>query len=205
MKMRFIRLVITLAALLIGGIVFLVGGIKDKVNLSQPRVDISELTPEQLKDGMIVEGTIYELWDEFAYETDDGDKYSYYAMPLETTFEESELVFVALCVGNSTDKGIASKMSKETDDYYIKNITPEVWTELHITGKVSKLKGKVLEYFEEYIEEMEYSPNYNMKAYTIKSFSEGSENVKLIAGIIMIAIGLIAVALIVFFRIVKGR
>lgn len=203
--MRFLRVLIAMAVLLITGIVFMVSGIKDKVNLSKPRVDISEVAPEELKDGMIVSGTIYEIWDEFAYETGDGVNYSYYAMPLESTFEEDEPVFIALSVGSSTDKNIASKMSKETDDYYLRDITPKVWTELQITGKVKKLKGEALDYFEEYIEDMEYSTTRNMKAFYIQRFSEGSENGKLIAGIVMTVIGLIAVALTVFFRIIKGR
>lgn len=203
--MRFIRVLIAMAVLLITGIVFMVSGIKDKVNLSKPRVDISEVAPEELKDGMIVSGTIYEIWDQFAYETGDGVNYSYYAMPLESTFEEDEPVFIALSVGSSTDKNIASKMSKETDDYYLRDISPKVWTELQITGKVKKLKGEALDYFEEYIEDMEYSTTRNMKAFYIQRYSEGSENGKLIAGIVMTVIGLIAVALTVFFRIVKGR
>lgn len=203
--MRFFRVLIAMVVLLVTGIVFMVSGIKDKVNLSKPRVDISEVSPEELKDGMIVSGTIYEIWDEFAYETGDGVNYSYYAMPLESTFEKNEPVFIALSVGSSTDKNIASKMSKETDDYYLRDITPKAWTELQITGRVRKLKGEALDYFEEYIEEMEYSTTRNMKAFYIQRFSEGSENGKLIAGIVMTVIGLIAVALTVFFRIVKGR
>lgn len=202
--MRVLRVFILFAALFVVGIVFLVGGIQDKVNLGKVH-DISQVEPSQLKSGMIVEGTIVEIWDEYAYEEDDSITYSYYAMPLESSFGMSEPVFVALCLGNSSDKALAAKMSKETDDFYLNDIIPTVWTELPFTGKVTKLKGEARDYFEEYIEEMEFDPDTNMEPYVIKRFKAGSENIKLIAGGIMTVIGLAVSALLVFFRIAKSR
>lgn len=199
------KLFIGACVLLIGGITILVGGIKDKVNLNKPRMNFSELTAEDLRDGMFVEGTVYEMWDNFAYETNDSTTREYYAMPLETSFELDEPVFVAVKVVTSQDKATASKMSKETDDYYIRDIEPAVWTEMQLTGKVKKLKGDILDYFEEYVEEMGYSPAVSMKPYVIVRYTAGHDRLMLTVGIVMAAVGLVMLGLYVFFGIIKRR
>lgn len=203
--MRLFRLLLAVGVLLVGGIIFLVGGIKDKVNLNKPKIDLSELTAEDLKDGMFVEGTIYELWHNFAYEKNDSSTYEYYAMPLETSFELDEPVFVAVKLTNSEDKSTASRMFKETDDYYSREIEPAEWTEMQLTGKVHTLKGDILDYFEEYIEKMGYSPAVNMEPYYINRYSPGHENIGIVVGGVMTGLGLLILGLFVFFGIVKGR
>lgn len=203
--MRFFRIILAVVVLLVGGIIFLVSGIKDKINLNKPKVNLSELTAEDLRNGMFVEGTIFELWDDFAYETNDSSTYLYYAMPLETSFELDEPVFVVVKVTNQQDKAIASKMSKETDDYYIRDIMPEQWTEMQLTGKVHKLKGEILDYFEGYIEEMGYSPDVSMEPYVINRYSPGHEDIGIVVGGVMTGVGLLILGLFVFFGIVKGR
>jgi len=203
--MRFFRILLAVGVLLVGGIIFLIGGIADKVNYNKSRADLSELTAEDLKNGMFVEGTIYEMWDDFAYEKNDSSSYEYYAMPLESSFELDYPVFVAIKLGNSQDKTIASRMSKETDDYYIRGKEPAVWTEMQFTGKVHKLKGELLDYFEEYVEEMGYSPSTSMQPYVISKYAEGNENIRITIGGVMTGLGVLILGLFVFFGLVKGR
>ncbi len=203
--MRFFRLLLAVGVLLVGGMIILVGGIKDKVNLNKPMADLSELAADDLKSGMFVEGTIYEMWDNFAYEKDDSSTREYYAMPLETSFELDYPVFVAIKLGNSQDKAIASRMSKETDDYYIRGKEPAVWTEMQFTGKVHKLKGEMLGFFEDYVEKMGYSTSTSMQPYVISKYAEGNENIRIVIGGVMTGIGLLILGLFVFFGIVKRR
>lgn len=202
--MRFLRIIVVVGVLLVGGIVFLVGGIKDKVNYGS-RMDISEVTANDLKDGMFIEGTIYEIWDKFAYETNDSSTYDYYAVPLETSFTLEYPVFVAVKVTNSSDKSVASRMSKETDDFYLRDIEPAQWTEMPITGRVDKLDGKMLDYLEEYAEEMEFSRNESVAPYVITRYVGGNENVRIVIGAVMTGVGLLILGLFAFFVIVKGR
>ncbi len=203
--MRFLRILLLAGALLIGGIIFLAGGIKDKIDFNKPKVNLSELTGENLKSGMFVEGTILELWDDFAYEKNDSSTREYYAMPLEISYELDYPVFVAVEFGNSQDKTTASRMSKETDDYYIRGKEPAVWTEMQFTGKVSKLKGKMLGFFEDYVEEMGYSPSTSMQPYVIEKYAEGNENIRIVIGAVMTGLGALILGLFVFFGFVKGR
>ncbi len=203
--MRFFRILVAVGVLLVGGIIFLAGGIKDKVNYNKSKADLSELTAEDLKNGMFVEGTILEMWDNFAYEKNDSSTYEYYAMPLETSFERDYPIFVAIKLGNPQDKAIASRMSKETDDYYIRGKEPAVWTEMPFTGKVHKLKGEMLGFFEEYMEEMGLSPSTHMRPYVISKYAEGNENIRIVIGAVMTGIGLVIGGLFVLFGLVKGR
>lgn len=202
--MRKVRLMVGMLVLMIAGIVFLVDGISDKIALSKPTADLSELKPSELKKGMMVSGTIYEIWDEFAYEEDDnGNVTSYYAFPLESTFEDDEPVFIALKLANSIDKNKADKMCKESYNYYVENIEPAVWTELIIHGQVSNMKGEVLDVFEEYIDEIGYDKTDNMEAFVISRFVPGSENIALIVGGIMTFIGLLGFGIPLVFVIIK--
>ncbi len=203
--MRFLRIILTVGLLLVGGIIFLIGGIADKIAYNKPKADLSELTADDLKNGMFVEGTIYEMWDNFAYEKNDSSTYEYFAMPLETSFELDEPVFVAIKLGNSQDKTIASRMSKETDDYYIRGKEPVVWTEMQFTGKVHKLKGEILGFFEEYVEEMGYSTSSSMQPYVISKYAKGNENIRIVIGAVMTGLGVVVGGLFVFFGFIKGR
>lgn len=202
--MRTTRFLIGMLALIVAGIVFLVNGISDKIALSKPVGDLTEIKPSELKKGMMVKGTIYEIWDEYAYEEDDnGNVTSYYAFPLESTFDDEEPVFIALKLASSADRNKADKMCKESYDYYVDDIEPDFWTELAINGQVSKLKGEPLKYFEEYIDEIGYNRTNNMKAFVISRYTAGSENIALIVGGIMTAIGLLGFGIPLVFRVIK--
>ncbi len=190
--------------MLVIGIVSLIGGIKDKAGLGKA-VDLSELAAEDIKDGMIVEGNIVEMWDNFAYEKNDSSTREYYAMPLETSFELDYPVFVAIRAVTAEDKAAASKMSKETDDFYIRDVEPTEWTEMQITGKVKRLGGDILDYFEEYVEEMGYNPSVSMKPYYIDRYSVGRENMKLIFGIVSAFVGLVMLGFYLYFGKIKDR
>lgn len=202
--MRVLRLLISAIVFVVVGIVFVAGGISDKIS-SRTKTDISTLTEDKIKDGMMVEGTIYEIWDEFAYDSGDGDYTGYYAFPLEATFEGREPYFVALKLSNAADLKIAEKMSNETDDYYYNDITPNVWTEFEFTGKVRKLRGDGLEFFREYVEQMGYDDADYDKAYVISRYTAGSETGRIVIGVIFAGLGLLMIGGTVLLRLVKGR
>lgn len=203
--MRALRLIISGIAFIAVGIVFIAGGIADKIKVSGEKADFSELTASNLKSGMMVEGTIYEIWDEFAYEEDDGDYVGYFAFPLESSFDEEEPYFAALKLSGLGDVRTAQIMSEETNNYYFDDIVPDTWTEFSFTGKVSKLKGDGLELFQEYVEAMGCDSADYKNAYIIQRYTQGSETMRIVMGALFIVIGLFMTGLVVLIRLVKGR
>lgn len=58
MKLKTIRIAIIVLALLVGGIIFLVTSIKQKVEFNAPRARLETVTVDELHEGMFVEGLI---------------------------------------------------------------------------------------------------------------------------------------------------
>lgn len=109
MKFRTIRITIIVLALLVCGIIFLVMGIKQKIEYNQPRARLETVTVDELHEGMFVEGEIYELWSEYAYteeskstlgiEHDKKTTDRYFALPMEYSFYPGMYapMFIAVC------------------------------------------------------------------------------------------------------------
>ena len=202
-----IRILLTFALLAVMGIIFSGVGIKDKAELAKPRGVLEEMHAEDFYNGRFVEGTIYELWDEFAYRTEDSQvKARYFALPLETSFYENEWTIVAVSFSNGSQMNTAQRMAKESDEWYSYGKEPVSWTEMHITGKVTKLKGEQLKFFKEYIvDDLELSTD-NMCAYVINASNNGSgSGTMLVIGIIMAIIGLGGLAFMIVRRVLTGR
>ncbi|MCH5206201.1 MAG: hypothetical protein J1F09_04550 [Oscillospiraceae bacterium] len=202
-----IRILLTFVLLAVMGIIFFGVGVRDKVEMSKPRGIIEDMHAEDFYDGQFVEGNIYELWDEFAYRTEDSQvKARYFALPLETSFYEDEWTIVAVSFSNSFQMATAQRMAKESDNYYRYGKEPVSWTEMHIEGKVTKLKGEQLKFFKEYvIDELELSTD-NMCAYVINASNNGSgSGAMLVIGIIFAVIGLGGLAFMIVRRVLTGR
>ena len=202
-----IRILLTFVLLAVMGIIFSAVGIRDKVELAKPRGVLEEMHAEDFYNGRFVEGTIYELWDEFAYRTEDSQvKARYFALPLETSFSEDEWTIVAVSFSNSSQMTTAQRMAKESDNWYRYGKEPVSWTEMHITGKVTKLKGEQLKFFKEYvIDDLELSAD-NMCAYVINASNNGSgSGAMLVMGIIFAVIGFGGLAFMIVRKVLTGR
>ena len=209
MKLRTIRLAIIVLVLLVGGIIFLVISIKQKAEFNAPRKNLETVTVDELREGVFVEGDIYELWSEFAYteeskstlgvEHDKKTTDRYFALPLEYSFYEGSPMFVAICTRNSSEISKMRTMAKEADNYY-KNGT-ELSTSIHFVGKVQALKGEYLDFFKEYlawdlgVSEAEAAQYY--KPYVIRSWKEDNSTPGIIIGAVMAALGLAGTAIFV--------
>lgn len=202
-----IRILLTFVLLAVMGIIFSAVGIKDKAEMAKPRADIGEMRAEDFYNGQFVKGTVYELWDEFAYRTEDSQvKARYFALPLESSFDEAEPVFVAVSFSNSSQMTTAQRMAKESDNWYRYGKEPVSWTEMNIEGKVTKLKGEQLKFFKEYvIDDLELSDD-NMCAYVINASNNGSgSGAMLVMGIIFAVIGFGGLAFMIVRRVLTGR
>lgn len=218
--MKFVRRMIFFIALSVVGIITLVNGIKGKIEHDKPRADIETLKVSDLYEGRIVEGTIYELWDEFAYtsEYDEtlGIKTSkerttdrYFAMPLESSFGSESLMFIAVSSRKSEELRVFEKMEKETNDYYNGKEYDE-YTSVHFVGKVKKLSNEYLQYFREYIayqydiSEAEAEKYYT--PYVLVSYGQGGSNIiMIIVGSVFSVVGVLGTIFFIVRKVLTGR
>ncbi len=208
--MRFVRLLVMFVVIAFLGIALLVGTLKDKAELSKPRGDLETMTEDDFYQGRFVEGTIYELWDNFAdmeeYDSTFGIKHNtrvtaqYYALPIPVL---DEYKFVALAISDSSKQTIAKKMVKETDAFYEDGTMPT--TELHVRGKVTKLSGDGLDYLREYAEYMDFDAG-DVAAFTINDGNDGSSSGgTLIIAIVLSVIGLGGTVFMIVRRVIRGK
>lgn len=201
--MRLIRGIITLIVLAVIGGFLTVISIRDKVEFAN-RKDISEMGAKDFHAGRFVTGEIYEVWDQFMHETETNTDTNvtkttrrYFAVPLETTFEDDEPIFIAIAVKNSADIKTAQKMSEETNDWYLNDIEPDVWTTMKADGKVTKMDDKDYDYFLEYLTDQGYNAQ-NAAPYIVNiGGNADSSTALLIIGLVFLMVGLLVLAFIV--------
>lgn len=217
---KFIRRIAFFGIILVGGLIFLINGIKDNIEFSKPHGDLETITADELYEGRIVEGTIYELWHEFAYteeyDTTLGIKSSkerttdrYFALPLEYSFEEENPIFVAVSSRNSDTLRTFEQMENETIDYFNGKEYDE-YTSIHFVGKVQKLSGEYLQFFKEYIAEIygvsEKEAEKYYAPYVLTSYSNNGGLVPMIVvGAVMTLIGLCGVGFFIVRKVLTGR
>ena len=201
--MRLIRGIITLIVLAVIGGFFTVISIRDKVEFAN-RKDISTMGAKDFHAGQFVTGEIYEVWDQFMRETETNTDTNttkttrrYFAVPLETTFEDDEPIFIAIAVKNSADIATARKMSEETDDWYLNDIEPDVWTTMKADGKVTKMDDEDYSYFLKYLTDQGYSAK-NAAPYIVNigGNADGSTAL-LIIGLVFLGVGLLVLTFVV--------
>ena len=208
--MKFVRLLIVFAVLAIMGIALLIGSIKYKAELAKPRGDLETMTEDDFYNGRFVEGTIYELWDNFAdmeeYDSTFGIKHNtrvtaqYYALPIPAL---DEYKFVALALSDSSQQSIAERMVKEIDAFFEDGTVPE--TTIQIKGKVTKLSGDGLEYLQEYAVGMGLEPS-DVVAFTINDGNDGSgSGGMLVIAIVLTVIGLGGAAFVIIRKVISGK
>ena len=127
-------------------------------------------------------------------------------MPLLSSYEgDGDLKFVAIAISDSTEQKIADKMVDETFDYLINDIEPNEWTTLDVEGKVTKLSGDGLKYFQEYIVDMGFSAN-DVVPFAINAGNDGSNSSGgLIIAIVLTVIGLGGTAFMIVRRVIRGK
>lgn len=208
--MRFVRLLIVFIVLAVMGIALLIASIRDKAELAKPRGDLETMTEDDFYNGRFVEGTVYELWDNFAdmeeYDSTFGIKHNtritaqYYALPIPVL---DEYKFIALALSDSSQQSIAKKMVKEIDAFFEDGTIPT--TAIQIKGKVTKLSGDGLKYLQEYAVDMGLEAS-DVVAFTINDGNTGSGSGAVLAiAIVLTVIGLGGTAFVIVRKIISGR
>ncbi len=219
----FIRRMFIFGLMLVGGIVMLIGTIRSKAEWDKPHGDLETITEDELYTGRIVEGEIYDLWEEFAY-TEEYDTtlgvqtsksrttYRYFALPLEYSFYEKEdPVFIAVSTKDSGEISNFKKIEKETIDFYYNGIEYDDYTTVHFVGRVKKLNNEYLGFFKEYIaniygvsetEAKQYYAPYVLVSYT---YNEGAEVFVMVLAAVFAVVGLIGLVFFIARKVLTGR
>lgn len=218
--LKFIRLIVMFGLFAIGGCIFLFNGIRDKIEWEKPHGVLEEITEDELYVGKVVEGEIYELWDEFAYTTEYDTTFGvqtskerttdrFFALPLEYSFYSDKIMLVAVSSRNSDQLKIFDRMAMESAQYYENGIEYEDYTTTHFVGRVERLSGEYLGWFKKYttkalgVSEAEAADYY--VPYVIKSYGGAGGVVTIVIGAVLTLVGAAGVLLTIVRRIIKGR
>lgn len=209
-----LRLAIVFIMLIIIGVILVGQYSKDSRAMSKGMPDFNTMLADDFEVGGFVQGTIYELNDEFAYleeySTTFGVKTGkekvtahYYVMPLYESYDLDQEYpqYIAVCLRNANMVAIAEQILKEGWDYWANGTIPDVWTELPITGKVTALDGELEDYFYEWIMYGEESTNRAdfaqfVAPYVITYYEPSGISGGLTGGIIMLVIGIAGAAVV---------
>lgn len=210
-----LRLFIVFVMLFVMGIGSMISFGNDSKEMAKGMEDFNYMTESDFRKGMFVQGTIYELDGEFAYEEEYertlGIKHNervsahYYAMPLISHLANDEEMYVAVMISNNEMSAVAERMCNETYDYWSTGYEPDQWTELDITGKVTPLTGELMDFFVEWMGEDDPAAAKAMICpYVINYYQPSGASTGSTAGGIMMAIGAagLAVMITLYF---KGR
>lgn len=204
-----VRAMVVFALLLVMGISIVFEANRDSLALAKGMTDFNTMTSADFIEGRFVQGTIYELDDEFAYleeyNSTFGIKHNervtahYYVMPLPATYDSETPQYAAVCLKNAGMITTAEKMIQETWDYWDYGTEPDVWTELPITGKISKLDGELLDYFYEWLmygDEGATREDYAgyVCPYIITYYEPSSSSSLLVMGIVLLVAGIAGLA-----------
>lgn len=149
--MRHFKLVIFFVFLLGFGLFFSISSAVDLSKASKTDVDFNSLDKSEFKDGMFVKGIVYEVYDEYAYETTDSRVSNrYYIVPLLASFDTEVPQYVTVSIGNTELQKKADSLMKQTWDYYDYGTEPAVWDEFEIVGEVKALDVELLGYLYEW-------------------------------------------------------
>lgn len=208
------RLAAVFIALLIGGIVVVSQSVKDSKAMSKGMPDFNTMTAADFEDGMFVQGTIYELDDEFAYMEEYNTTFGiktgkervtahYYVMPLAQSYYSENVQYIGVCLSNVNQIAVAEQMMQETWDWWDYDIEPDEWTELPLaSAKVTKMDSELQDYFYDWImygEEstdradfVQYVAPYIITFYNSEGMSNG-----LTVGIVILLIGVVGLAVMI--------
>ncbi len=199
------------------GITACVTGTEQTKELSNITADFNEMYAEDFCADKYVKGEIYELWDEFAYEEQYTETFGiksgssisshYYIMPLQTSYEGEEPVFIAVCLRKQDQIEAAERMMDGMNDFWEGTTDDYPEETIYFTGKVLEMDGELLDYFYEWLmygdekaSRSEYSKYVCPYILTYIAPDNGALGVKI--GLVMCGCGLVflAVTVVVYLK-----
>ncbi len=149
-KISLIRSIIVTLMLIAAGIFFTGTFVSEKVAMSKGITDFNEMKTEDFIKGRFVQGTVEELHAGFAEEWEQSKGSStkrttsrYYLMPMYAYDENEDIKYIAVRFSKRSDIEKADKLVDEVNDYFETGKTPESFTEIELSGKISKLDKEI--------------------------------------------------------------
>lgn len=158
------KLLVIFAALFVFGIYMVIDSGKDSREMANGMMNFNKMKISDFRDGAFVQGEVWLLEDEFAYEEETRSSYGikvservsahYYVMPLSGSYTEGSdsIQLAAVKIGNTEAAAIADNMVQESYDYYYYGTEPEQWTSFDMTGKIAPMDDEIMGYFKEWVD-----------------------------------------------------
>ncbi len=203
------RLLVAGIAMFIAGIVFTVTSVNDSIKGKTPK-ELSSMKVSDFSKGDFVEGDIYYILDEFAYEesynTTLGVKHNehvsahYYVVPLEGSDYEQ---YLALEIGNTEACAVADRM---IDEFYRMYDGEEIADPayLHVQGKMKPMDSETEDYLYEWLlyDSDSTRADYAGKVvpYILTYYAPGYQGRSSVTGVVICGIGAVLVAIYFVFK-----
>lgn len=219
---RWLRAAIIFIVLFCMGATSLLTAAEQQQQISKGLDDFNYLSDSEFQKGKFVEGYVYEVYGEFAYEEmyneTLGVKHNsrvtshYYLIPLTGSFDTDNPKFIALEI--RTEEGVknAELLMEQTWNYQDTGEEPDVWNEFPIQGKISELDSEIEGYLYEWLTNdgadgtrADYEDM--ICPYVISEYAPGAVGRGMGFGIVLTLIGLagICVMLFIYFRTRQGE
>ncbi len=193
-----IAVFIAFAAALLLGIAAIVVGACGENGVFGGFTDISELTRENVEEGMTVKGLVYGIWDKYAvHEKDEnGEKKvisESYTMVMPYSYDEESPVFIGISSGDSAELSFLEQMRSETEGILTDSSDDEYRTSMVFRGKLRKLDEGELSFLKVSVSTLmgvtEEDAEEYIVPYVIESDKYSPFMFVLIAGIVLTVIG----------------
>lgn len=193
-----IAVFIAFAAALLLGIAAIVVGACGENGVFGGFTDISELTRENVEEGMTVKGLVYGIWDKYAvHEKDEnGEKKvisESYTMVMPYSYDEESPVFIGISSGDSAELSFLEQMRSETEGILTDSSDDEYRTSMVFRGKLRKLDEGELSFLKVSVSTLmgvtEEDAEEYIVPYVIESDKYSPFMFVLITGIVLTVIG----------------
>lgn len=183
---------------LVGAIFCIAFGAIEFADSKKTPIDINELTKDDIKAGVIVEGDIYYNFGvcETIESTRNGrvESTTYrYVIPLA-----DDTLFTISIVDSDKNKDTIAQLDKQTDETYdvVMGTLDDTTTIVHIKGKISKMGSEDYGYYKDFLKSGEYTEDeistYGSEFYlTVRDF--GQAGVIFIVGLVFLAVAVLLI------------
>lgn len=175
--------------------------------------DFNYLSDSEFTKGKFVEGYVYEVWGEFAYEEMYNETLGikrnsrvtshYYLVPLSGSIDAQTPKFIALEIRTAEGVRNAELLMEQTWNYHDTGEEPDVWNEFLIQGSVSGLDGEIEDLLYDWLTNdgtdgtrADYEDM--ICPYVISEYAPGAAERGMSFGIVLTLIGLAGIGIMIF-------
>ena len=210
---RWLKAAVIFIALFCMGAVSLISASEQQRQINKGLDDFNYLTNSGFVNGKFVEGYVYEVYGEFAYEEMYNETLGiksnsrvtshYYLILLSGSLDTRTPKFAALEIRTSEGIQNAELLMEQTLNYLETGNESDVWNEFPVQGKVSELdeelEGYLYDWLTNYGEDGTRADYEDMICpYVISEYAAGSVDRGMSIGIVLTVIGLAGIGIMIF-------